>query len=503
MAPLTKSINSERLVIRQFSKNGRDGNESAMANHLKLPSSLATLLTGLLLLAACDSRAPSTPDHNIGPAIDSIATAALTSGPVAGLSIAVVREGEIIYASGYGSADLEGARDATRETVYVAASVTKMLTALAALTLVHDGRLTLDDTLADLLPAYPNPEQARVIRLRHLLNHTSGLHDLLDSPLLETVEQGQPIVASAVLEWLKDQPLDFEPGTHWMYSNTAFYLVGLIIEEVSGLTYGDFVRDRVARPLGLHDTFLCDDWLLPERRTVGYEPADGGLTRTDTYETTGAKTGFGAAGGFCSTAIDLAMLPTALSESALLPDSLLQEMRTPTTLDTYATVDYGFGVRLGELGGQALWGHSGGSASTWAMVTHYPAQDVTVSVMMNTDRSRADAWLVQGRVARTVLGIDPPTVDSVATVDIARYQGHYIGGRGDRNFELTARGGRLLIKETGSAREPTPTVPVGNDKFAIATSPTDHLAFSIREGQVLGYSVYWDGVFWNYRRAAN
>lgn len=466
---------------------------------------LRTAAAALVLLAGCAPAGPSGSstalDAATGSAIDSIAAEALEAGPVAGLSIAVVRDGRVVYARGHGSADMAAGRATTHETVYVAASVTKMLTSLAALTLVRDGRLDLGGTLGELLPSHPIPEWAQGVTLRQMLDHTSGLPDLVRDAQDRWLATGQPLEPAWVLEWLRFRRLDFEPGTRWSYSNTGFYLVGLIIEATSGRPYGDYVREAVALPLGLDDTFLCDDGLLPERRTVGYEPGDDGLTVSSNYETTGVKTGFGAAGGFCSTAVDLASLPQALAESQLLPDALLTLFRSPTTLADGATVDYGLGVRLGSLDGHALWGHTGGSSSTWAVVAHYPESSTTVATMVNTDGARPDAWMLEGRVARRVLGLPDASIDSVVVSDLGRYEGRYVGGRGNRQFEISAEGARLRIRELGRDGFPTDLTPVGEHRFALSNRPMDHVVFEVRDGVVLGYSIYWDGIFWESRRA--
>lgn len=449
----------------------------------------------VVLVASCSPDSPASTDP-WEAAIDSIAREVLTAGPIAGLSVAVVRDGEVAYARGHGSANVAEGQDATHETVYVAASVSKFITSLAVLTLVRDGRLELDDSLADRLPSFPNLEQGQRITVRHMLNHTSGLHDLLGALSDESQESGTGLDRDFVLQWLQDRPLDFEPGTHWMYSNTGFYLLGLIIEEATGQSYGDYVRNEVALPLGLQSTFLCDDWLFPERRTIGYETSDTSLVVSRNYETTGVKTGFGGAGGICSTVADLASLPAALESTGLVPNSLLAEMLEPTTISSGATVDYGLGVRLGTLGDETIWGHSGGSGSTWALFAHYPGASLTVAAMVNTDRASPDAWILEGRVARKVLGLSQERPDSVALAEAQLYEGRYVGGRGDRQFDIRVEGARLLIQQAGREGSPTQAVAVGPHEFVLANNPNDRIIFEVRDGAVL------DGLFSNFRRPA-
>ncbi len=439
---------------------------------------------------------------NLSVRIDSIAHAALVEGPIAGLSIAVMQDGAVLHAEAYGFADIETGAPATAETVYVIASVTKLLTAATIMRLVESGRLRLDDDLASLLPAFPNPEQGRRITLRHLLNHTSGLPDLLAVYQKHWEQTGEPIKPDFVLDHLDGHPLDFEPGTNWSYSNTGFYLTGLIVERVTGQPYGTAVREVLAEPLGLYDTFLCDDNLLPERRTVGYAPSDSGLVRTPFYETAGEKTGFGAAGGFCSTALDLARLPGTFQSSRLLSETSLDTMLHPTTLTNGTSVDYGLGVRQGSLDGHTGWGHTGGNRSTWAVVAHYPDDEVTIVVLVNTDGSRENAWVLEGRIARAVLQLGPPRVAErpITPNELSPYTGRYEDVRGGRQFLVSIEDGHLQVAVLNDERPATPLVHLGDHTFGFPDAPTDYLTFHMQDGRAEGYSLYFDGLFFNYRQ---
>lgn len=448
---------------------------------------------------AGDAPAPS---HVLTARIDSIAQAALADGPVAGLSIAVMQDGDVLHAQGYGFADLENQVPATAETVYVIASVTKLLTGATVMTLVEDGRLRLDDYLTTLLPAFPNPEQGRQITLRHLLNHTSGLPDLLHASLSRWEETGEPLTPDFALNYLDGRPLDFSPGSNWSYTNSGTYLAGLIIERVTGQPYGRAVREALAEPLGLQDTFLCDDNLMPERRTIGYAPSDSGLVRTPFYETAGVETGFRAAGGFCSTALDLVRLPDALKEHEVLSKTGLATMLHPTTLADGTTVDYGFGVRRGTLDGHTVWGRTGGHRSTWAVVAHYPNDAVTVAVLVNTDGTPENAWILEGKIARAVLELGPPRVDErpIVTDALHPYTGLYEDVRSDRRFRITADDGRLHLAVLNSERPAQTLVHLGDHTFGFPDAPMDRLVFHMQDGRAQSYAIYWDGLFFNFRK---
>ncbi len=437
--------------------------------------------------------------------IDSIAQAALDSGSVAGISVAVAREGEVVYARGYGFMDIEHEVPAAPETVYVIASVTKLLTAATVMQLVEKGLLSLDDELPSLLPAFPNLEQGRQITLRHLLNHTSGLPDLLHAHLKNWEQTREPLAPDFVFDYLDGLPLDFEPGTNWSYTNSGTYLAGLIIERVTGKPYGTAVREVLAVPLGLHDTFLCDDNLIPERRTLGYAYTDSELVRTPFYETAGEKTGFRGAGGFCSTAIDLARLPDALQSGQIISPAGLATMLQPTTLIAGTQVDYGLGVRRGSLDGHNVWGRTGGNRSTWAIVAHYPGDALTIVVLVNTNGTRENAWILEGRIAQSLLELGPPEIQErpIALDALSPYTGHYEDVRRKRQFLVTAEEEGLKLATLGDERPATTLVHLGNHTFGFPEAPMDRLVFYMNEGEALGYSLYYDGLFFNYRQRLN
>lgn len=435
-------------------------------------------------------------------AVDAIAREALAAGPIAGLSVAIVRRGEVVHAGGYGWADHERRTPAEARTVYVVASVSKLLTSMAALHLVAEGRLGLDDDLASLLPEYPDTDQARRITLRHLLTHTSGIPDGLAVYAARWDATHEPLAPDFVLEFLRDRPLDFEPGASWSYSNTAFYLVGMILERTTGTPLGEYLRAFFRDTADLEDTFLCDDGLHAERRTIGYDATERGLIPSDEYESAGTRTGYGAAGGMCSTALDLALLPDRMAPAFASPAGALAPMLDPTLLLDGAVVDYGLGARLGMVDGHPLWGHTGGSASTWAMVMRYPEDETTIAVLVNTNRARRDAADVHAALARTLFGstsdADPPS--AAVARDPGAFAGGYESIRDRRRFAIAANGDALTLVEEGASGTRTHLRPIATDTFTFSDVPGDRVRFHLVDGRAVGYSVYYSGVFIGYRR---
>lgn len=438
------------------------------------------------------------PSHALTARIDSIAQAALNGGPIAGLSIAVMRNGEVLHARGYGLADTKAKIPVTPETLFNAASVGKVIAAAAVLRLVDEGKLSLDDDLATLLPTFPNPEQGQRITLRQLLNHTSGLADYFYE-YTRWEEEGTPFNPAFVLDYVRDRPLDFEPGTEWRYSNTAFYLAGLIVERVTGRPWGDYVIEEIARPLGLESVVLCDEAGLS--RSVGYDVGeDGGFA----LSVEDAEQGVRGDAGLCMTPLDLARLPDALATSGLLSNERLEAMLGPTVLANGVRVDAGLGVMRGSLDGHPLWGHVGGNASSnVAALLHYPDDGVTVAVLVNTRFGDVGALMIEAEIARLVLGLGEPKLADLPLDPeaAALYLGTYAGDRGGWRYHIVSRDERLArvwaADDTTSVR---PLLYQGNNVFGRSDWPMDRFVFHLTGSQAHAYSVYYNGLFGGFYR---
>ncbi len=186
---------------------------------------------------------------------DSIAESVTRNGGVAGLAIAVLRGNDTLVMKGYGSADLENDLPATAQTVYRIGSVTKQFTSVAIMQLVQQGKLSLDDDVTKYVPNAPT--HGRRILVRHLLNHTSGIPSYTDvGPEFGRVAR-LDLSHDSLLAVVRDDSLQFEPGSHFYYNNTGYYLLGMVIEKVTGKPYGDYVRDALFVPNGLTSTVYC------------------------------------------------------------------------------------------------------------------------------------------------------------------------------------------------------------------------------------------------------
>src|SRR6476620_4337761 len=296
-----------------------------------------------------DAQLPTT--EGLGNRVDAIAKQ-LLSRPVAGISVAIARDGQVVFARGYGMANLEHSVPVTPETVFHIAGISKNILAAVVLQLVDEGKLRLDDDVTKYVP-----EAAAAVHhvtVRQLLNHTSGIYSFTSLPDAANNERLE-LTHEQVLGLIKDKPFDFEPGTRWRYDNSAFYLAGMVVERVTKQEYGAYVREHLFKPLGMSSASLCYARMVVPHLASGYE-VDGGALVNAAFLSW--KLPF-AAGAVCATANDLLKWQAALDTGRVLTQSSLALMRTPTTLPDGTKIDYGLGTRLGSLDGHRVLGHTG------------------------------------------------------------------------------------------------------------------------------------------------
>src|SRR4051812_10761683 len=181
--------------------------------------------------------------------VDSVANAAVAHRRTPGLAVAIVKGGKTVVAKGYGYADLENDVPATAETVFRIGSLTKQFTAAGVMRLPEQGKLSLDDTLQKFLPNFPT-QGHRVTNL-HLLNHTSGIKNYTTlGPKWQRVMR-LDLVPDSLAALFATEPFDFNPGDRWLYDNSGYFLLGMVIEKISGKAYGQYVQDELFTRLGL------------------------------------------------------------------------------------------------------------------------------------------------------------------------------------------------------------------------------------------------------------
>lgn len=306
------------------------------------------------------------------------------AGDVPGASVLVIRGGDPLIERSWGLADLEHQVPATPATNYRLASVTKQFTAASILLLVEDGALRLDDSIRKYLPTLP--EVTEPITIRHLLTHTSGLHDYEDL-ISETVTE--QVRDADVLDLLETQDeLYFEPGSRYRYSNSAYALLALIIERTSGISFSAFLQERIFDPLEMTGTVAYEKGMSSvPRRAYGYRRTAGGWIRDD-QSITSAVLGDG---GIYSSIEDLAKWDAALDDDRLLSREWRRLLFTPAVQTDRADVSYGFGWRIT---GDSLW-HSGETRGFRNVIIRKPEEQTTVVVLTNRNEGDPHALALE------------------------------------------------------------------------------------------------------------
>lgn len=330
--------------------------------------------------------------------IDSLAEATLRDGPVAGLTIGVKRGADLLLVKGYGDADIENSVPMTAETVYRIGSLTKQFTAAAVMQLVEAGLIDLDDPLTQYLPNYPT--QGHEVSIRHLLTHTSGIKSYTSLGDVFWLKAGLlDLTHTEMLELFQDEPFDFAPGEAYRYNNSGYYLLGMIIEEVSGDTYDDYLDAHLFGPLGLSRSYYCHEAQIIRGRAEGYEQGAGWLLNDGSISMNTP----GAAGALCSTVPDLLSWTAALRSGRVVSLASYQAMTTSGLLNDGSATGYGLALGLAPLGEHARVAHTGGINGFSTVMAHYPGSDLDIVVLSNTS-SQAPGQ-VEGHIARWALGL--------------------------------------------------------------------------------------------------
>jgi D-alanyl-D-alanine carboxypeptidase len=341
-----------------------------------------------VLLALC---APAWAKHD---RLDAYVRAEMLRSHIPGLSLAVVRDGQVVLAKGYGWANVELSVPARPDTVYQLASVTKQFTATAIMMLVEEGKISLGDKVTTLLPDLPSAWSD--VTVRHLLTHTSGIKSYTD--LREfTRTLRKDYTHDEIIKLVADLPLDFQPGEKWHYDNTGYFLLGMIIERVSGKSYGEFLAERIFRPLQMTSTRVNDLTELIPNRAAGYTWRGNRLRQGEYTSPTQPY----AAGALVSTVEDLAKWDAALYTETLVKRSTLQRMWTPAKLNDGKGTTYGFGWGVDDYRGHRLIGHGGGIPGFSTQISRFVDDRVTVIVLCNLDGGDSGA-LARGVAARYI-----------------------------------------------------------------------------------------------------
>ncbi len=391
--------------------------------------------------------------------IDAIVEAPIKAGTVAGASVAVVKGGATLLMKGYGLADLELNVPTPPGATYEIGSVTKQFTAAAILLLKEQGTLLLDDEITKFLPDYPT--QGHRITLRRLLNHTSGIKGYTEMDAFDDFSKlKRP--REALVALFGAQPFDFAPGEEQIYNNSAFFLLGLVVEKASGMSYESFVQQRLFDPVGMTSSYYCSESKVRKNHAHGYDTEAGALVLKGYLDHLWPY----SAGSLCSNTADLVAWNRALHGGKVLTPASYKEMTSPGVLNDGTQVRYGMGIGLADIGGRRAIAHGGGINGFLSESQYYPDDDLVIVVLQNTAGPVNPRELAR-QIADAVLG-PPPDRSRPFTGDASAYAGTFTGrGRGRAaTVTIAARGRALTLTNAAAAgNAPEALTYRGGDTF--------------------------------------
>jgi len=421
------------------------------------------------------SGLPAAAQSTLAARIDAIVEAPIKAGTVAGASVAVVKGGATLLSKGYGLADIELNVPTPPGATYEIGSITKQFTAASILLLREQGKLSLDDEITKFLPEYPT--QGHRITLRRLLNHTSGIKGYTEMDAFDDFSKlRRP--REELVKLFGAQPFDFPPGEEQIYNNSAFFLLGLVIEKVSGGSYEDFIQKNLFDRVGMTSSYYCSERKVRKNHAHGYDTEANTLVLKGYLDHSWPY----SAGSLCSNTADLVAWNRALHGGKVLTPASYTEMTSPGVLNDGTRIRYGLGIGLADIGGRHAIAHGGGINGFLSESQYYPDDDLIIVVLQNTAGSVNPRDLAR-QIADAVLG-RPPDRSRPFTGDASAYAGTFTGrGRGRAATVTIAASGQVLTFTNAAAgSSPEALTYRGGDTFGFK----DNLViFEKEEGQVV------------------
>lgn len=305
--------------------------------------------------------------------VDEFIRAEMQKQKIPGVSLAVVKDGQIVYVKGYGFANIEHQVPVKPETVFQSGSVGKQFTAAGVMMLVEDGKINLEDKIGKYFA--DAPDAWKDITVRHLLTHTSGMTDYP-----KNFDFRRDYTEDDFYKQIKAAPLAFQAGEKWAYSNLGYVTLGILINKVTGKFYGDFLQERIFKPLKMTTARIINEADIVPNRASGYVLVKGEVKNQEWVSPSLNTT---ADGALYLTVYDMAKWDAALSGEKFLKKTALEQIWTPVKLNDGKTHPYGFGWMFGEVNKHRIIEHGGAWQGFKAMISRFPDDKLTVIVFAN------------------------------------------------------------------------------------------------------------------------
>ncbi len=381
---------------------------------------------------------------------------ALNGKKASGIAVLVAKDGKIVYEKGFGYANIEKNELITPETKFRIGSITKQFIASSILKLQEEGKVTVHDKLSKFIPDFNKGDE---VTIHHLLTHTSGIHSYTNKPDF-VARVTTPITEDQLVELIKKEPYDFEPGERYQYNNSGYVLLGYIIRKITGKSFGDYLRETFFVPLGMNNTGVHEKSLKLTNEALGYSKQDGQYKADINWDMSWA----GGAGALYSTVRDLYLWNEAVFNGKVISKESLNAAFTPVVLNsgkTPAEGKYGYGWALGELRELEVIEHGGGLHGFISRLTRFPQHNLTVVMLTNVMPTEVTIDPLVIAEFNLWESLKPQKSYAVAATneDVKQYEGRYDFGNG-MVLTVTSKDGNLLAQVSGQQAFPIfPSAP--------------------------------------------
>jgi len=361
-----------------------------------------------------------------------------------GAAALVSRKGQIIYKKAFGMANMELNIPMQPDNVFRIGSISKQFTAVAILQLMEQGKLNLQDDITKFIPDYPT--HGHKITIEHLLTHTSGIQSYTGMKEFGTISRLDK-TPEELIAFFKNQPMEFAPGTKWNYNNSGYFLLGYIIEKLSGKTYPEYVEENIFKPLGMTNSYYGSDSRIIKNRAAAYSKNEKGFINAEPLSMTLPY----AAGSLQSTVEDLYKWNQAVQGYKLIKKESLDKAFTSYILADGKKTGYGYGWGLGNLQGSQTIEHGGGIPGFLTQGIYLPKEDVFVAVFSNCDCNGPEDVAVK----LGALAIGKPfeyKEINADTIAMKQVTGVYEMAGNDEKRDITFADGKLYSQRNRNAK---------------------------------------------------
>lgn len=418
---------------------------------------------------------------NLSQQLDPVLSAAIPP-PDPGVVVLVAKKGKVIYEAAFGSANLELQVPLKPDMVFQIGSVTKQFTAVGILQLVEQRKISLQDSVQQYVKDFP--AKGATITIENLLTYTSGLTEYTSIESDEPFIERRDFTPEFIINYFKQAPLEFIPGSRYGYSNSNYVLLAYIIEKVTGISYHQYITEKVIKAVGLENTRFAEEKTIVPLRVTGYT-RDNGFYEHCAYQT--LSMGYGC-GDLLSTAQDLNEWNEALLAGRLISAATLEKAYTPYQLTNGTFSSYGYGWFIDQEAGKKCIHHEGQTSGFIAMEKYFPSEEMYLVILTNvkSGEDKTDfsdrRFKLFAQITALALGEEKTVPIKVSTQQLDSYTGTYQAGK--QTIDIRNKKGILFCNASmeGSFK----LLPVGPDKFIIpGANPVSGIEFiKDREGNV-------------------